>query len=262
MLTPKLESHECHTIDAFLRRLRKWAENNNGSPLWYRGMAAHDRPLRPTLYRHGSATDFVELERQIGQWFQQRGIPFTSQSFEDSWHSLFYMQHYGFPTRLLDWSENPLIALYFAVRDPGIYLNLGRASVDIWILSPVDWNRQALGKSDVGILDTKHSFARGYDSEGGDILQRFPSAIYGAHNSMRIAAQRGVFTVFGHDKTDMSEIYETEAGFSGPALRRISFPIRVIPRLLEGLATFGVTPSSVMQDLNHLAMEAKEIYNF
>src|SRR5260370_40182692 len=36
---------------------------------------------------------------------------------DDKWEWYFLMQHYGVPTRLLDWTDNPLIALYFAVND-------------------------------------------------------------------------------------------------------------------------------------------------
>jgi hypothetical protein len=47
--------------------------------------------------------------------FRQRTIPLHSRDLSDEWDALFFMQHYGVPTRLLDWTENPFIAFYFAV---------------------------------------------------------------------------------------------------------------------------------------------------
>ena len=57
----------------------------------------------------------MRLEKLLLARFQQRSIPFHSRSLADSWEWLFFMQHYGVPTRLLDWSESPLMALFFAV---------------------------------------------------------------------------------------------------------------------------------------------------
>lgn len=48
------------------------------------------------------------------------------------------MQHYGVPTRLLDWSENPLVALYFAVENKD-----KETDAAIWMLRPNKLNTHA-----------------------------------------------------------------------------------------------------------------------
>ncbi len=257
----KLEAVQCENIDGYLKVLREWLELAPNEPLWYRGSAAYPHPLRPSLHRHPVKQDFVLLEKQITQWFIQRGIPFHTQVIDGYWERLFFMQHHGFPTRLLDWSENPLVALYFALRDPNANSFENRKYVSIWVLNSIQWNRQA-STDTFGILDPSSPYARGYASDTDIIAREFPAAMYGAHNSMRITAQRGVFTVFGSDPRSMDQIFESEPRFIAPALRRIDFDTKLIPYLLNSLSLFGVTPSAVMQDLNYLALEAKEIYGF
>src|SRR5688572_23441055 len=86
--------------------------------LWYRGCGSASHTLSPSLYRHTKAKTpeaFADLERQLMTRFRQRSIPYHNRSLSDDWDALFFMQHYGVPTRLLDWTENPLIALHFAL---------------------------------------------------------------------------------------------------------------------------------------------------
>lgn len=100
-----------------------------GHILWYRGSGKYSYKLEPSLFRH-SERDIIELlklEEKLMIRFQQRGYPFIQKPLGDVWEKLFFMQHYGLPTRLLDWSESPFVALYFAIdsakrNDAGDYI--------------------------------------------------------------------------------------------------------------------------------------------
>jgi len=134
-------------------------------PLWFRGAGKATYNLLPTLYRHArehAVVDLELLERNLMMRFQQRSIPFMTRALADNWDHLFFMQHYGIPTRLLDWTENPLIGLYFAIMSSPFSGKLAGANpvltfssdAAVWILDPVAWNRHALRQRrfDRGIL--------------------------------------------------------------------------------------------------------------
>src|SRR3954451_21756407 len=91
----------------------------DSEPLWCRGVGNAGHGLVPSMYRHPSITDIDELlalEHLLVQRFKERSIPYqaTPVRLQDKWDVLFVMQHFGAPTRLLDWTENPFIGLFFA----------------------------------------------------------------------------------------------------------------------------------------------------
>jgi hypothetical protein len=56
---------------------------------------------------------------KILEEFKKRGTPFLEKMPQNNFEWLVLLQHYGGITQLLDWTKNPLIALYFAINSPG-----------------------------------------------------------------------------------------------------------------------------------------------
>lgn len=109
-----------------------------GNDLWWRGHAMADWQLQPGVHRADRGYNY---ERTANRRFIQRAASryddCPPQNNPGAW--LFLMQHYGPPTRLLDWSESPLVALYFAVATdrPG--------DAAVYALNPVELNERQLG---------------------------------------------------------------------------------------------------------------------
>ena len=94
---------------------------------WFRGQHG-DWPLYPKLYRPeygGHARVRRDLvEEEIREQFISEAHIFceTIPAGDDDWEWYFLMQHFGAPTRLLDWTEGALLGLYFSIRgNPGYY---------------------------------------------------------------------------------------------------------------------------------------------
>ena len=58
----------------------------------------------------------VTTERALLKRFKQEGAAYVTNPLSE-WEWIVVARHHGLPGRLLDWSRNPLVALYFAVQD-------------------------------------------------------------------------------------------------------------------------------------------------
>lgn len=97
------------SVRTFLDALEK-LERPNGSVFFYRGHRSFTYLLEPSIYRDAR---LVENEDFMFKELILR-CPNDFSSLASTFQTLVKMQHYGLPTRLLDLTANPLVALYFA----------------------------------------------------------------------------------------------------------------------------------------------------
>lgn len=109
-----METRQINSLEVFLSHLYDFPET-----YFYRGHASVDFKLLPSIGRgvvDGQESALLQYEREIFWDFKRKYSMFTDVRPKNDMEFLFLAQHYGLPTRLLDWTYNPLIALYFACK--------------------------------------------------------------------------------------------------------------------------------------------------
>jgi len=98
------------TISSITSLLQSHAKSHKTT--WFRGQSDHKHKLLPSIFRQGERHGVKFDEHKMFEEFKRR-YPDHSSSHKTTYEWLTLMQHYGLPTRLLDWSSNLLIGLYF-----------------------------------------------------------------------------------------------------------------------------------------------------
>lgn len=224
--------------------VKELSDDENITPIWFRGHSNSDYKLLPSLYRMKNSQDTfysASLRTTLESLFKSFrvksfGVP---EIFDEGNNSkigtLVSMQHYSVPTNILDWSTSAFVALYFAAENQMLYSE-GKQSVretcknnaDIWILNPIRLNvaREYL-KTQIKDQDKELSITRypipsmfGTEDEYQEFLpfvsekhesDSFPVAIYVPFVNQRVKAQVGTFTMFSLD-IDVKDIEDESTG--------------------------------------------------
>jgi hypothetical protein len=228
----KIELIPIATLKDFISRIKGNSKDGN---ILFRGQAK-DYPLLPKIARPELRLrdkSILVAETKILEEFKRRSLPFIDKEPRSVWDWLALAQHHGLATRLLDWTENPLAALWFAVEKSA---ENNKVAV-VWAFTPIDRDRIDLEKENP------------FTGQRTKVYQ--PN-----HITKRIIAQLGWFTVH---KLIISEEYK-EGRFI-PLENNDLYQLRltkfsIAPKNFEGLRydldSCGVNKASLFPDLDGL----------
>lgn len=214
----------------------------NGKIALFRGQNI-DKPLIPRIGRikFQSSGTLALNEKKLFDEFKRLSVPHLSKYFpKNDWEWLSIAQHFSLPTRLLDWTTNPLAALYFAVENarktdenvPAVVWHFAATS-DI-ILSPEE------------IVEMKSPFS----VTGTKVFQ--PAIV-----TDRLGAQQGWFTVhkmyYPKKKKKGSFIPLSMQAKYKNALIKMTIHPKLFKELRKNLDQFGINRSTMFPDLEGLA---------
>lgn len=227
---------------------------------WFRGHDATYGDLTPTIYRPRPTDRGGYREYWTNERFRLRaGSIYPKVPQWDSHLSwLLLMQHFGVRTRLLDWTESILVALYFAVQG-----SLDRAG-EVWCFRPDALNNlsglwlSSFDRPQIGYLAAE-AFVNEYDKPKHEKFARdfslpqtprLPIAFFPPLEFPRLSAQQSRFTIHPYP-TPSNQIQNLLT--SPQQIFRYEIPADRKEPLLRDLAALGVTAEALFQSLDGLA---------
>ena len=222
---------------------------SSGEVRWYRGQIDFEWKLEPALARRAK---FIENEVQLLKLFRKDALSRVLQRPQTEWEWIVLAQHHGLPTRLLDWSENPLIGLYFAVEVDRSTDAAGPTDGALFELDPLELNRAAYPDAKgVMMLDVDEELSAYLPNTPKPTHQK-PVAVTAGRTFDRITAQSGTFTV-----THRSHV-PLESESTPGCLRKVRVPAASKAAIRAELSDMNINASTVYPDLASLAVHIKE----
>jgi hypothetical protein len=222
------------TFEDYLRLIKQQKEkatsSKNEVDFLFRGQP-FDYPLIPKICRLCAKGDLLETESLLLQEFKRTNpLLINEHRPMDEWDYLTLGQHFGLPTRLLDWSNNALTALWFATGDTDLS---DREYAVVWILM-----------ADKKDFDLNIAHAHPFAVEETKIFR--PRII-----KQRINNQSGVFTISSTEEI-LGNRYINEIPEYHNKLIKVKIPVACLKEIRVDLDTLGVNAFSIYPELEGL----------
>jgi|GEM_PF-963886 len=283
-----------HSLAEFTEKIVEFGSHpiNSGQKIWYRGHSSKDFKLIPTIYREALDLRYERpdhivrpkqiraIEKGIDLSFARQGISFLIKKgiANTDMNRYFLKQHYKVKTRLLDWTESALVALYFALSEEAQKDN----DAVVYLLLPFKLNNFSIGTlkndlesrayfifSSIDELSKKDSLfnekselrinqliSKYYRLDVDENEKQYPIAIYPPYLDERMAAQQSCFTLFGNIFYGLSP-NELKEDF----LYSITIPAANKLKMLDEMRILGFSDFSIYPDLDGLGHSINAEYS-
>lgn len=231
----------------------------NDGDIWFRGVSDISYELAPgVIWRN---IDEPKHSGMIEEWLNEYSI-YADSELSDSFDIYALAQHYGLPTRLLDWTTSPLVALYFSLEKEEQKNN--RA---IWMINPQQLNNKSadwpghLSVSDKYLRDTYHLekyLPETLSGHNESNLLQGPIAIRVPPKNRRLTSQKGCFTIHGTSREKINDVLSdipksiVRIDIKGKRTRNL---------ILKELYLLGFTEDVIFPDLDSFSRRLKRVWN-
>jgi len=271
----EIEIKSVHDIPEQVSRLQK--KKTNSEKLVWRGQPDYDYDIWPKLHRENSwlKNEFhmiEELKRRKPESFK-----YCKSRFEE----LSICQHYGLPTRLLDVSENPLIALYFACKskekekekdgeiipfkDPP--LNYWDTRVKCICFFSEILIEKILIESFYNELKAKHNISPNNDTKDlitYSIKNDSASTIFPLINNDRLTIQQGAFLIFSVISDDKYFI-KNQSNINYDVYKKNKVRFKILSgykeKILKELEFYGITKARLYPEIEYQCTDIQNYYS-
>ncbi len=250
-------------LDALSGAQRWMKENAPSDVCWFRGVNNAALSLMPGAYWRAN---YNELDTLLQ--FSQEGRAFADIGEVDDWKTYYLAQHNGVPTRLLDWTENLITALFFATDGWS-----GTTTPCVWIIRPCMVNQLSLGWS--GLISPERNAelnawmptpisagSQKVTSKDGKWVydSANPISLYPRKNNARLIAQQGTFTVHGTQRIPLDSWILDKARADHPKIVcKIKFSRKMkCATVMSELSDLGLRRSTIYPDLYNFVLQMKE----
>ncbi len=203
-----------------------------------------DYPLLPSALRVDDSGNRKYSKRVIRSFLEQFKIN-SYQYMDTPWalkneiEWMLYAQHYGIPTKLMDFTTSHVISLLFAVEKS--FQDDSEDDAVVYFLNPSALNHKTKEQSQIINISGDDTFS----SEGHD----GPFVVQGRKINSRVNAQKGLFVIFQDDDQAL------ERNLDETILRKLVINGEDKKYILSSLYSMGISFTSIYPELNSVAKD-------